>query len=63
MMEKSTMPQVSFDICYNAVSLNDREAAGEDETDFQVYTSNHSESDDSYSPDQEGQEDEDEWEM
>ena len=65
MMEKGTLPQASSDICYNAVSLNNRKAAEENETDFKVYISNHYELDigDSYFPDQEGQEDEDEWEM
>lgn len=47
MLEKGTMPQLTSDICYNAVSLNDRKAAEEERADYQLN----------------GQEDEDEWEI
>ncbi|MEN3005967.1 JAB domain-containing protein [Dehalobacterium formicoaceticum] len=65
MMEKGTMPQPTSDICYNAVSLNDRKAAEEERADYQLNASTHRESelDNSYWSELNGQEDEDEWEI
>ncbi|SHH68609.1 JAB domain-containing protein [Desulfosporosinus lacus] len=65
MMEHGTLPQTSSDICYNAIFLDDRKAAEENETDFRVDISNYSKSylSNCCFPESEDQTDEDEWEL
>lgn len=65
MMEQGTLPQPSPNICYDAISLDDRKAAKETEADFKVDISDYDELDlDNFDfSGADNQEDEDEWEL